>query len=306
MFWIFSEWSVVRLLIWLGLAVLYIYMFHLLFPVILAGLVFEKENKLREIMRMVRSWKKHHTLIGLCVRDCVCILYNYISIIVVYLQTNKWKFCEILTSLYSFNNSQMGLKTFVYWLVTYIFYYLMYLIATFLVIGVASIMGTHSQQIDFIDLLTFWLIVGFCLGFRFFVYNSFFCVFFLFFIWGHTMLATAFFLSVFFTSSRTATGLTFSHHTINTKQNKTKQKKQTHSEAHTILNFGFDCCVDLFFFLSCWIYLRVCHGTLLVSINSTVFWFFGYTSRNHFLYLYCSTVCVLQVHFIRSIQIFIL
>jgi len=108
--------------------IVYIYIFNLLFPVILAGLVFEKENKLREIMRM------------------------------------------------------MGLKTYVYWLVTYLFYYLMYLIATLLLITVAII-----------------------LGFRFFLVNNFFCVFFLFFLWGHTMLATAFFLSVFFTSTRTAT-----------------------------------------------------------------------------------------------------
>jgi ABC-type multidrug transport system ATPase subunit len=106
---------------------LYIYIFHLSLPVIMSGLVFEKENKLREIMKM------------------------------------------------------MGLKTPVYWLVQYIFYYLIYLITTFLIIGIAAAMG-----------------------FRFFSVNNFFPIFFLFFIWGHTMMATAFLLSVFFTRSSTA------------------------------------------------------------------------------------------------------
>jgi hypothetical protein len=77
----------------------------------------------------------------------------------------------------------MGLKTPVYWLVQYIFYYLIYLITTFLIIGIAA-----------------------ALGFRFFSVNNFFPIFFLFFLWGHTMMATAFLLSVFFTRSSTAIG----------------------------------------------------------------------------------------------------
>lgn len=114
----------------------------------MSGLVFEKENKLREIMKMVRNSS-----------------YN---------QLIQW---------YWHVAKQMGLKTPVYWLVQYIFYYMIYLVTTFLIIGIAAAMG-----------------------FRFFSVNNFFPIFFLFFLWGHTMMATAFLLSVFFTRSTTAIG----------------------------------------------------------------------------------------------------
>ena len=41
--------------IWQSLIIaqIYIYIFHLSLPVIMSGMVFEKENKLREIMKMV-------------------------------------------------------------------------------------------------------------------------------------------------------------------------------------------------------------------------------------------------------------
>eukprot|EP01122_Echinamoeba_exundans_P012286 TRINITY_DN5094_c0_g1_i1.p1 TRINITY_DN5094_c0_g1~~TRINITY_DN5094_c0_g1_i1.p1 ORF type:complete len:939 (+),score=203.70 TRINITY_DN5094_c0_g1_i1:58-2817(+) len=107
---------------------LYIYLFHLLFPVVLQNLVFEKEFKLREIMKM------------------------------------------------------MGLKTWIYWLVTYIFSYMLYLIAAGLSIAIAVAMN-----------------------FRYYRVNNFLSYFLLFFFWGHVMVATAFFLSVFFTKTRTAT-----------------------------------------------------------------------------------------------------
>lgn len=106
---------------------IYHFIFQLLWPVMLQGIVHEKEFKLREIMLM------------------------------------------------------MGMRTEIYWLATYIFYYVMYMLTTLLIIAVACIFG-----------------------FRFFLYNNFLVYFLMFFLWGHTMVAAAFFLSIFFTKERTA------------------------------------------------------------------------------------------------------
>jgi ABC-type multidrug transport system ATPase subunit len=76
----------------------------------------------------------------------------------------------------------MGLKTWIYWLVTYMFSYMLYLIAAGLSIAIAVAMN-----------------------FRYYRVNNFLSYFLLFFFWGHVMVATAFFLSVFFTKTRTAT-----------------------------------------------------------------------------------------------------
>lgn len=106
---------------------IYHFIFQLLWPVMLQGIVHEKENKLREIMLM------------------------------------------------------MGMRTEIYWLATYIFYYCLYLFTTFLTVAVACIFG-----------------------FRFFLYNNFLVYFLMFFLWGHTMVAAALLLSIFFTKERTA------------------------------------------------------------------------------------------------------
>jgi len=104
-----------------------IFLFQLMFPVILGGLVYEKQFKLREIMKM------------------------------------------------------MGLKTYVYWTVTYLFSLFLYLCAT---------------------LLFQFMAIG--LDFAFFTRNDFGIVFVLTFLYGNCMIAGAFLLSVFFDSSRTA------------------------------------------------------------------------------------------------------
>eukprot|EP01121_Diplochlamys_sp_Union-15-3_P000931 TRINITY_DN10786_c0_g1_i6.p1 TRINITY_DN10786_c0_g1~~TRINITY_DN10786_c0_g1_i6.p1 ORF type:complete len:784 (+),score=104.40 TRINITY_DN10786_c0_g1_i6:45-2354(+) len=106
----------------------YVYIFQLLFPVILAGIVKEKEEGLREIMKM------------------------------------------------------MGLKVHIYWLVTYFFNYILYLVTVFLII-----------------------ILGAAFRFRFFTINNFGVYFIFFLLWGHTLVALAILVSVFFTKSRTAT-----------------------------------------------------------------------------------------------------
>jgi len=76
----------------------------------------------------------------------------------------------------------MGLRPQIYWFVTYIFNYVMYLVATIIVIGVAA-----------------------ALGFRVFTENVFISYFALFFIWGHVLVALGWVFSVFFTSGTTAT-----------------------------------------------------------------------------------------------------
>jgi len=75
----------------------------------------------------------------------------------------------------------MGLKMWVYWLVTYFFDLLLYVITTFLII-----------------------LLGVALGFRYFILNSPVLIFLFFFIWGNTMIALAFLLSVFFVKTRSA------------------------------------------------------------------------------------------------------
>lgn len=107
--------------------VFYIFIFQLSFPVILGNLVYEKEYKLREIMKM------------------------------------------------------MGLKTEIYWIVSYIINLCFYLFAIFLMIAIAA-----------------------ALGFRFFVANAFFTYFVLVFVWGNVIVSMSFFFSSFFTNSRTA------------------------------------------------------------------------------------------------------
>lgn len=106
----------------------YVFILQLLFPVLLGTLVYEKQYKLREIMKM------------------------------------------------------MGLKTEVYWVVTYVLHYLLYMVATMIMV-----------------------FVGIGLDIRYFSVNSFAAIFLLIFVWGHTMCATAFFLSAFFARYRTAT-----------------------------------------------------------------------------------------------------
>eukprot|EP00741_Cyanophora_paradoxa_P000095 tig00000057_g91.t1 len=76
----------------------------------------------------------------------------------------------------------MGLKTFVYWVVTYLFYYVIYIAAMLFMIAVAC-----------------------ACGFRFFLVNSFGTYFIMLLIFGHTMVSAAFFLSTFFTNAQTAT-----------------------------------------------------------------------------------------------------
>jgi ABC-type multidrug transport system ATPase subunit len=75
----------------------------------------------------------------------------------------------------------MGLKTHVYFISTYLWNYLMYLC-----IAVMTI------------------IIGLILGFAFFLDNTFLSYCILFFLWGHTLIAMAWLLSIFITSARTA------------------------------------------------------------------------------------------------------
>lgn len=103
---------------------------HMIMPVIITAVVYEKEHKLLEITKM------------------------------------------------------MGMRTPVYWAVTYIFSYLLYFVTA-----------------------VFMLILGNAFGFRFFTDNSGFGMFMLFFLWGHTLVAWSFFLSLFFNKSRIATSV---------------------------------------------------------------------------------------------------
>eukprot|EP01129_Flabellula_baltica_P012243 TRINITY_DN54_c1_g1_i1.p1 TRINITY_DN54_c1_g1~~TRINITY_DN54_c1_g1_i1.p1 ORF type:complete len:873 (+),score=187.37 TRINITY_DN54_c1_g1_i1:72-2690(+) len=80
--------------------------------------------------------------------------------------------------------SMMGLKTSIYWLVTYVFNLFLYLIALLLI-----------------------YVFAYAFDFRFFTVNDFGTHFILFFLWGNVMVALAFFMSVFFTKSLTATVL---------------------------------------------------------------------------------------------------
>lgn len=111
----------------LGCPNLYIYIFLLLLPITMENLVAEKENRLRETMRM------------------------------------------------------MGLKTHVYFLATYLWNYFLYFC-----------------------LATLACVMGLILGFTFWLHNAFLAWFLLFFIWGHTLIAMSWLLSIFITSARTA------------------------------------------------------------------------------------------------------
>eukprot|EP01132_Coremiostelium_polycephalum_P010969 gene10969-13436_t len=108
--------------------ILYIFIFQLILPVILRLILYEKENKLREIMKM------------------------------------------------------MGLEMKTYWLVTYIFSYLIYLVAMLLVWALAAIFR-----------------------FKYFTINNGLPLFLFIFIWGHLLVSFAFFLSVFFSKTDIAT-----------------------------------------------------------------------------------------------------
>jgi len=107
---------------------LYIYMFQLLFPVFLTNIVAEKEQGLREIMRM------------------------------------------------------QGLRMSTYFVVTYLFALVTYVLATLLAIA-----------------------FGVILSIRFFTENAFGAYGLFLFVWGNTMIALAFLISVFFTKARSAT-----------------------------------------------------------------------------------------------------
>jgi ABC-type multidrug transport system ATPase subunit len=107
---------------------LYIYMFQLLFPVFLTNIVAEKEQGLREIMRM------------------------------------------------------QGLRMSTYFAVTYLFALFTYVLATLLAIA-----------------------FGVMLSIRFFTENAFGAYALFLFVWGNTMIALAFLMSVFFTKARSAT-----------------------------------------------------------------------------------------------------
>jgi len=107
---------------------LYIYIFQLPFPVILGGLVLEKEKRLREIMKM------------------------------------------------------MGLKSVVYWIVSYIFYFLIYILSMLLMCILAII-----------------------LDFRFFRANDFGTYFIMLILFGNVSVAASFFFASFLSNSRTAT-----------------------------------------------------------------------------------------------------
>ncbi len=85
----------------------------------------------------------------------------------------EFKFREIM--------KMMGLKTEIYWVVNYLINLAFYLIAIFLMVGVAA-----------------------ALSFRFFLANAFFTYFVLIFVWGNVIVSMSFFFSSFFTNSRTA------------------------------------------------------------------------------------------------------
>eukprot|EP01132_Coremiostelium_polycephalum_P003972 gene3972-4968_t len=76
----------------------------------------------------------------------------------------------------------MGLRMRNYWIVTYIFNYLLYFCALFIVVG-----------------------VGMMFGFSVFLRSSWFAMFLLLFGWGHSMITFSFFLSTIFSRTRTAT-----------------------------------------------------------------------------------------------------
>jgi hypothetical protein len=76
----------------------------------------------------------------------------------------------------------MGLKHHIYWTVTYVFNYLLYVITTTLIVALAI-----------------------AFDFRLFKVNNIGVVAVFFLLWGHTLLAFSMFLSVFFTKTRTVT-----------------------------------------------------------------------------------------------------
>jgi ABC-type multidrug transport system ATPase subunit len=75
----------------------------------------------------------------------------------------------------------MGLKTHVYFLSTYLWNFFLYMCLVILA-----------------------LVIGAALGFAFWIKNNFLSYFVLLFIWGHTLIAMSWLLSIFITSSRTA------------------------------------------------------------------------------------------------------
>ncbi|KAL6073551.1 ABC transporter, ATPbinding domain containing protein [Balamuthia mandrillaris] len=106
----------------------YALILHQLLPVFLSAIAYEKEHRLREIMKM------------------------------------------------------MGLKMWIYWVVLYLFNYILYL-----------------------GVMLFLIVFGWIFQFRFFTVNNFLLYFLLFLIWGHTLIAMSFLLSVFFNKAKTAT-----------------------------------------------------------------------------------------------------
>lgn len=81
----------------------------------------------------------------------------------------------------------MGTKPYVYFLVTYLFMYLLYVMLSVVTVCIAL-----------------------ALGFVFWMYNEFLTWFILLAVWGHTLIAFSFLLSVFFTRTRTATVIGYS------------------------------------------------------------------------------------------------
>ena len=75
----------------------------------------------------------------------------------------------------------MGLKSHIYYFVTYFFNYIIYMISTTVSLAVASV-----------------------LKFRIFTDNSPLAIFVLFFLWGHVLVAFSLFFSVFFTNTKSA------------------------------------------------------------------------------------------------------
>eukprot|EP01087_Luapelamoeba_hula_P007099 TRINITY_DN1722_c0_g1_i1.p1 TRINITY_DN1722_c0_g1~~TRINITY_DN1722_c0_g1_i1.p1 ORF type:complete len:950 (+),score=149.32 TRINITY_DN1722_c0_g1_i1:132-2981(+) len=106
---------------------LYSLILHQLLPVFLGAIVYEKEHRLREMMKM------------------------------------------------------MGMKMWLYWFIVYLWNYFLYFV-----------------------LMCILIFGGIILRFKFFTVNATATYFFLFAIWGHTLIALTFFLSVFFTNTRTA------------------------------------------------------------------------------------------------------
>jgi ABC-type multidrug transport system ATPase subunit len=76
----------------------------------------------------------------------------------------------------------MGLKQTIYWIVTYMFSFLLYMVATALLVLLAS-----------------------ALGFRYFLVNELAVTYIFFFLWGNVLVAFSLMLSVFFTKTRSST-----------------------------------------------------------------------------------------------------